>query len=201
VIESPVIDRKARRHLATRAEILHAAWDQARAEGVGGISMREIAARIGMRQPSLYTYFPAKHAIYDAMFAQGWQAWVDRLNRLELPADVHAGLRLSLAAFVEFGLEDPARFQLMCERPIPGFTPSPAAYAPAIAALQSLGAILARYGIAASEALDVAVALTTGLVTVQIANDPGGDRWSRLVNDVVDMFLGHFQDAQHGGQS
>jgi len=44
-----------------------------------------------MRQPSLYTYFPAKHAIYDAMFAQGWQAWVDRLNRLELPADVPAG--------------------------------------------------------------------------------------------------------------
>jgi AcrR family transcriptional regulator len=190
-----------RRHVATRAEIVHAAWDLARAEGVGGISMREIAARIGMRQPSLYTYFPSKHAIYDAMFAQGWQAWLDRLKRLELPADVRGGLRLSLAAFIEFGLEDPARFQLMCERPIPGFTPSPAAYVPAVEALESLGTVLARYGIAASEALDVATALTTGLVSVQIANDPGGDRWARLVNPVIDMFLGHFQNTHHGGQS
>jgi AcrR family transcriptional regulator len=201
MIENPVRDRKERRHLETRKEILQAAWDLARAEGVGGISMREIAARVGMRQPSLYTYFPSKHAIYDAMFAQGWQAWVDRLNRLELPADVQGALSLSLAAFVDFGLEDPVRFQLMCERPIPGFWPSPVAYAPAIEALESLGAILARYGIAASEALDVATALTTGLVSVQIANDPGGDRWSRLVNQVVDMFLGYFQDTRHKGRS
>jgi hypothetical protein len=30
----------------------------------------------------------------------------------------------------------------------------------------------------------------TGLVDQQISNDPGGDRWIRLIDDVVVMFLG-----------
>jgi hypothetical protein len=31
----------------------------------------------------------------------------------------------------------------------------------------------------------------TGLVDQQISNDPGGDRWIRLIDDVVAMFLAH----------
>jgi len=31
----------------------------------------------------------------------------------------------------------------------------------------------------------------TGLVDQQISNDPGGDRWSRLVDEVVTMFLAY----------
>jgi hypothetical protein len=38
---------------------------------------------------------------------------------------------------------------------------------------------------------DIWTALMTGLVDQQIANDPGGDRWSRLVDEVVTMFLAH----------
>jgi AcrR family transcriptional regulator len=164
--------------------------------------MHDIATRIGMRQPSLYTYFSSKHAIYDAMFAQGWQAWLDRLNGLDLPPDARGALRLSLGAFVEFGLEDSSRFQLMCERPIPGFLPSPAAYAPAVSRRWnrsrpcSFATALPR-----PKPPDVATALTTGLVSQQIANDPGGDRWAKLVNHVVDMFAGHLQHTQDGGQS
>ena len=30
-----------------------------------------------------------------------------------------------------------------------------------------------------------------GLVDQQIANDPGGDRWIRLIDEVVAMFLAH----------
>jgi AcrR family transcriptional regulator len=33
--------------------------------------MSEIARRLGMRQPSLYKYFPSLHAVYDALFARG----------------------------------------------------------------------------------------------------------------------------------
>src|SRR5215475_3338784 len=39
--------------------------------GVGGLSMSEIARRLGIRQPSLYKYFPSLHAVYDALFARG----------------------------------------------------------------------------------------------------------------------------------
>jgi hypothetical protein len=34
-------------------------------------------------------------------------------------------------------------------------------------------------------------ALLSGLADQQIANDPGGDRWLRLVDSAVDMYLGH----------
>ncbi len=35
---------------------------------------------------------------------------------------------------------------------------------------------------------DLCVALVGGLVDAQLANDPGGTRWARLVDRAVDMF-------------
>jgi hypothetical protein len=35
-------------------------------------------------------------------------------------------------------------------------------------------------------AIDILTALSSGMANQQLANDPGGDRWVRLVDDVVD---------------
>jgi hypothetical protein len=35
-------------------------------------------------------------------------------------------------------------------------------------------------------------ALLTGLVAQQLANDPGGERWVRLVDDAVDLLIAGF---------
>src|SRR6266704_5478097 len=63
------------RRLARRQQTIEEALDAAVAimeeAGVGGLSMSEIARRLGMRQPSLYKYFPSLHAVYDALFARG----------------------------------------------------------------------------------------------------------------------------------
>jgi hypothetical protein len=40
--------------------------------------------------------------------------------------------------------------------------------------------------------------LASGLISQQIANDPGGDGWTRLINDVVDMYLAYCKPAQKG---
>src|SRR4051794_34336603 len=45
--------------------------------GVGGLSLGEVARRMGMRTPSLYVYFDAKNAVYDAVFARGWRSAYD----------------------------------------------------------------------------------------------------------------------------
>src|SRR5436190_23570923 len=69
----PNRDRKAERREATRREILDAAWEIARRDGLGAVTLREVAGRIGMRSPSLYSHFDSKNAIYDAMLAQAWE--------------------------------------------------------------------------------------------------------------------------------
>src|ERR1044071_292715 len=66
-------DRQAERRKATRLEILDAAWAVAREKGVAALTLRDVADRVGMRPPSLYSHFASKNAIYDAMFGQAWQ--------------------------------------------------------------------------------------------------------------------------------
>ena len=39
--------------------------------------------------------------------------------------------------------------------------------------------------------LDLWTAISTGLVDQQISNDPGGDRWTRLIDEAVDLFCDH----------
>src|SRR5215469_15820626 len=64
-------DRRVMRRQRTMEEALDAAVAIMEEAGVGGLSMSEIARRLGMRQPSLYKYFPSLHAVYDALFARG----------------------------------------------------------------------------------------------------------------------------------
>jgi hypothetical protein len=52
---------------------------------------------------------------------------------------------------------------------------------------------LSLNGITSEAHVDMWTALTTGLVDQQISNDPGGDRWVRLLDDVVPMFLAYYQ--------
>ncbi len=40
-------------------------------------------------------------------------------------------------------------------------------------------------------AMDLWTAIATGLTDQQISNDPGGDRWLRLVDTAVDLFCDH----------
>ena len=40
-------------------------------EGVAGLSLSEVARRMGIQPPSLYKYFPSKLALYDELFKRG----------------------------------------------------------------------------------------------------------------------------------
>jgi AcrR family transcriptional regulator len=194
-------DRRAERREAVTAEILEAAWELARAEGLAGLSLRDVARRIGMRPPSLYWYFPSKVAIYDAMFMQGNRQLLARLEAQQWPADARAALRLGTRVFVEFSAEDVQRYQLLFQRTIPNFEPSAEAYAVAVQALDDIRARCAAVGVEGPAAFDLWTALVNGLAAQQIANDPGGDRWLRLIDDAVDMFLDHITSKHTEGKS
>lgn len=184
-------DRRSERHEATKREIVEAAWGVAREHGLAALSLRDIATRVGMQPPSLYSYFPSKHAIYDAMFAGAYSDAVARARAFGAVTD-RASFKRQARAFVDFCLEDPARYQLLFQRTIPGFRPSPEAYAPAVELLEHGHAALAAVGIRKAAARDTYTALLTGLTDQQLSNDPGGDRWVRLLDDVLDMFLDRF---------
>lgn len=185
-------DRRAEQRDRTRHEIVAAAWALCRAEGLAGLSLRDLAAAVGMRAPSLYSYFDSKLAIYDAMFAQGCQQYLDEVARLTRTGDTMTDLKASLRQFVEFCAVDHVRHQLLFQRTIPGFEPSPESYAVAQEALGVLASWFADLGYDDPAQLDLATAIGSGLAAQQISNDPGGDRWLRLVDEAVEMLVGHF---------
>ena len=50
---------------------------------------------------------------------------------------------------------------------------------------------LTRAGVSSPAEFDLWTAIVSGLASQQSANDPGGDRWRRLIDRAVDMFADH----------
>jgi AcrR family transcriptional regulator len=186
---SVVADTVAQRREAKIASIVASAWKLARQHGIGGVSLHALAREVGIRQPSLYEYFDSKHALYDAMFADGNRQLLARLTALKLPREPQAALKRYLGAIVAFALEDPARYELLFQRHIPGFTPSPESYALAEAALDGLVKLLHDVGVTDQGDVDCVVAIAAGLIDAQLSNEPGGNRWTRHLNRLVDLLV------------
>jgi AcrR family transcriptional regulator len=192
--------RVAARQAATRERIVEAAWAVADELGLEALSLREIATRVDMRPPSLYSYYPSKAAILDALFAEGYRDLDARFAAAldGTPADATAQQRMSapLRAWIAFCQESPARYRLMFTSAVPGWSPSEDAYAASRASFARMTASLADLGITDPDAVDLVTAVGAGLVAQQMANDPTGDRWLRLTDDAVAMLLQHLQPSQ-----
>src|SRR3954467_9944716 len=105
MVVEPMRDRRAERREATKAEILDAAWELVRAEGLAALSLRDLARKVGMQAPSLYSYFDSKHAIYDAMFLQGNLELLRRYEAMPEHDDPREEFRAAAMLFTEFKVE------------------------------------------------------------------------------------------------
>src|ERR1700733_4637649 len=86
------VDPRERRRQAKLSAILAEAWALAHRDGLAVISLRDLADRVDLRQPSLYAYFDSKLGLYDLMFADGNRqllALVDTLAPGDDPHDPH----------------------------------------------------------------------------------------------------------------
>ena len=189
--KSTAPDWRAARRDAARDAIVDAAWELVREEGLAALSLRDLARRAGITTPTVYAYFDSKLAIYDAMFGRAATEFAELMTAPHEDADPRAVLLAGVHRFVDFCTSDPARHQLLFQRTIPDFEPSPASYAPAVRALEDVRRQLADVGVTDPGLVDLWTALTLGLVDQQISNDPGGDRWTRLADEAVAMFLAH----------
>jgi AcrR family transcriptional regulator len=194
-LTEPADWREARRRSA-RDAIVHAAWALVGEEGLAGLSLRDLARRAGITTPTVYAYFDSKNAIYDAMFGNAATQFAERMAEPYGSDDPRDLLVASARRFAEFCTSDTPRYQLLFQRTLPGFEPSPESYAPAVRALARARELLALNGITEPRHLDMATALVTGLVDQQVSNDPGGDRWIRLIDESIDMFLARYQPGR-----
>jgi AcrR family transcriptional regulator len=174
-------DRRARRRQETIHEILNIARDVMTTEGVNGLSLAELARRLGVQPPSLYKYFPSLMAIYDALYLEGQR------DNLEAMRAGMQGAEPGLDALIA-GLEASGRWclahravaELLFWRPVPSFHPSPEAFAISMEMVELQRAALAdavtlgQLGPAAGEenAIYLVSTLITGVLTQAIANEP-----------------------------
>jgi AcrR family transcriptional regulator len=186
-----ITDTRAVRHAATKERIVKAAWRLARRDGLQGFTLRDLAKAVGMRAPSLYSYFDSKFALYDEMFAQGNRELMEAIHPLPDPDDFERTLRDWSRRLFAFGTSDPVRYQLLFQRTIPGFEPSPEAFAVAVDVFEACRRSFAEAGITDPRHFDLFTAFGAGLESQQISNDPGGDRWEQLLDDAIDMYLSH----------
>jgi AcrR family transcriptional regulator len=199
------VDRRIVRRQRTIEDALDAAVVIMEEVGVGGLSMSEIARRLGMRQPSLYKYFASLHAVYDALFARG----VER-SGAAIQAAVAEGprgvvtIRAAGRALVRWAVENPALAQLLYWRPVPGFAPTAATFAASERQMDRLRAAFAaavRAGELHPDAASPAAprlftVVLSGLVSQQMANEPGADyrtgMFTSLTEAALDMFFARY---------
>src|SRR3954464_9379169 len=117
---SPASWRENRRQSAREA-IVDAAWELVRAEGLAALNIRDLAKQAGITTPTVYAYFDSKHAIYDAMFGRAASDFADHIAAPYTETEPRDLLRAGLVRFIEFSITDPARYQLLFQRTIPGF--------------------------------------------------------------------------------
>jgi AcrR family transcriptional regulator len=174
-------DRRARRRQETIREILDIARDVMTTEGVNGLSLAEVARRLGVQPPSLYKYFPSLMAIYDAVFLEGQRENLETMRGAMLGAE--PGLDALIAGLEASGrwcLSNRAVAELLFWRPVPSFHPSPSSFAVSTEMVELQRGALAdavakgQLGPAANEegAIYLVSTIIVGVLSQAIANEP-----------------------------
>jgi AcrR family transcriptional regulator len=202
-------DRRQRRRQETIEQVLDVAVEVMAEQGVVGLTLGEVARRMGIRPPSLYVYFDGKNALYDTLFERGWRELLATMRSVHAegprPSPV-ADLLAYQVAFVRWAVEHPAYAPLMFWRPVPGFVPTAWAYSPAVELAEFSRAFLGqlrdrgllRPDVDLDRAFRTLTVLANGVITQQLANAPGEPfetgTFTSALPDVTAMWLAHHGD-------
>lgn len=175
------LDRRARRRQETIEEILDTAEAIMAEVGVNGLTLAEVARRIGVQTPSLYKYFDSLMSVYDSLFLRGQRTHLAVMR--QAMSDAEPGLpalTAGLEASGRWALANRAVAQLLFWRPVPSFEPSPEAFAPSeeMVALEraaiSDAVAAGQLGPEAEseDAVYLVSVLISGVLTQAMANEP-----------------------------
>ncbi len=194
-------ERRQRNRQEMIQVILEAARAVMREEGVAALNLHEVARRVQLRTPSLYTYFSGKMALYDALYQLGLHLYTARSRQLDQGStSFWQRYRSALINYMAFAQEYPELYQLVFEHPVPGFVPSEQSRVLWQALLERTDDILRSAidsgaitpSIPMSQARDLTLAMQHGLAALHLANDPdlpiGSGRFGSLIDAVIELF-------------
>lgn len=198
---TPRQDRRARRRQETIDEIVEIAEEVMAERGVNGLSLSEVARRLGVQPPALYKYFDSLAALYDELFLRGH---IEHLNQVrEAMSTAAPGLeavRAGLEASARWAMTSRGVAQLVFWRPVPGFEPSPEAFAPSQEMVTVFRAGFADAvklgelgpGADSDEACWLMSTMLIGVISQAMANEPdlpwGKGRFTPLLSTLFDTF-------------
>ncbi len=200
---------------ATRARILEEARGIMREEGAGALTLHGLARRVGMKTPSLYTYFESKDAL-DAVFREGMQPLLSRATLEEREGARLESIEAVVRDYLDFANEAPELYAMCFERPVPGFVPSEESMREALGLLEDsnrrvqalIDQGLIRNDLTVEQVRDIILVVMQGLTSLRHANEPGAavdeGRFGPLVPHLVSMLSPHFgRDSreEQGGES
>lgn len=193
-------DRRVRRRQETIEEILDIAVEVMAEEGVNGLTLSEVARRLGVQPPSLYKYFDSLMALYDHLFRRGMQAHLEIMQgAMEQAAPGLEALGAGLDASGRWCMANGPIAQLMFWRPVPRFEPSAESMAPSIQMVAIQRRALADAVAAgqlgphadSEEALYVVSVFIAGVFGQALANEPdapwGTGRFTPLLPKLMEV--------------
>src|SRR5262245_43307875 len=117
MVSSKPVARKPRRsyhHGNLRRALLDEALAMIRAEGVEGLTLREIGARLGVSRTALYRHFADKRALLQAVAAEGFLALRQQLVAAwESGAGQYTGFHSMGLAYIRFAVANPSHYRVM----------------------------------------------------------------------------------------
>ena len=116
--------RRERRHEQTRQEIKQIASQQMAQQGTGSISLRGIAAEMGMRAPSLYNYYTNRDNLITDLLVDSYTHQAEILEQASASCQTQetiACLLTTILAYRQWAVEHPNEFALIAGSPIPGY--------------------------------------------------------------------------------
>lgn len=93
-----------------REKIFRAAWKRFDRYGFDGVSIRSVAADVGVTPMAIYRHYADKEALIDALTADALEEWRTRVAAIKTPAPM-LWLEKLLTAFLDFALQTPRRFE------------------------------------------------------------------------------------------
>jgi AcrR family transcriptional regulator len=184
---------------STSSRIAIAARALLDAEGVEAVTMRRVAAAVGITAMAVYRHYADRDALLNALADEGFAELAARLSQVRLKGDLFTRLHKILDANLDFALRTPRLFELMFLRPRRGARQFPRDFAAGKSPTANVFAELMQEGIRAGvfQTVDVyevafeSGALLQGLVMLYLGERMAvsGAEFRRICHRALERYM------------